>query len=90
MPIDIQEVLDLIEASLPTMVWRRDPEWKGFEAYMGLSAEWSGTVVRFKFGDRHGYDGTMTNLRQGLVVHLPPSLAEKAFRAASEQESDRD
>jgi hypothetical protein len=85
MTIDFREILDLVEVALPTMVWRRDPHVQGFECFMGVSAEWNGIAVKHAAG----YDGTMTNLRQGLVVHLPADLAQKAFESGLAQEQQR-
>lgn len=67
--------------------WETTPrmQWTG---YQGTFETWLVTVADFAVRDQKGqvvhlgYDGAAANVQQGLVIHLTPGQAEKAFNIA--------
>lgn len=83
----MNQVLKTVEATISAVTsWTveklPDAPDPSARAYSGECDDWRILAVDYAVGDKRGQDGTATNTRTFLIVHLTRELAKKAVETA--------
>lgn len=81
--VELRELLEEIEKTLPSMVWRIVPPTNSepiidLKVYSGEAGGWTVNVARSK----NYLEAAASNLPKHTIVHLTTEMAQKAFEFA--------